>query len=100
MAYAVVAEERAGRRIVGSVAAGAVSRVAAVTRRRIVTGAISGRRVIGCAIVVIGPTGVVRRSQRAADNGPPEESGAEAPTQSSPPHLFHLRPPPLCDRKP
>src|SRR6266478_9859730 len=99
MAYAVVAEERAGRRIVGSVAAGAVSCVAAVTRRRIVTGAISGRRVIGCAIVVIGPTGVVRRSQRAADNGAAEESGAEAPAESSTPHLLHIGPGRISDRK-
>src|SRR5258706_101698 len=92
MAYTVVTEERAGRRIVGSVAAGAVTGVAFVPRRRIVTGAISGRRVIGCAIVV-------GRSQRAADNGAAEESGAEAPTESSTPHLLHVGPGRLSDRK-
>src|SRR5215467_11971173 len=93
MAYTVVTEERAGRRIVGSVAAGAVTGVVAVTRCRIVTGAIGGRRVIGCAIVVIGPTVVVGRSQRAADNGAAKESGlrhrfTESPKRIPPPSLL------------
>src|SRR6266446_3548310 len=98
MAHAVVAEERAGRRIIGPVAAGTVTGVASVTRSRIVTGFISGRRVIGCAIVIMGPI-VVGRSQRAADSGAAEESGAEAPTESSTPYLLHIGPGRLSDRK-
>src|SRR5260370_17445252 len=99
MAYTVVTEERAGRRIVGPVAAGAITGVAFVARCRIVTGAIGGRRVIGCAIVVIGSAIVVGRRQRAADNGAAEESGAKAPTESSTPHLLHIGPGRLSDRK-
>src|SRR5215470_9041319 len=96
MTYAIVAEERSGRRIVGSVALSAVSCVA--SRRRIVAGAISAWRVIGCAIVVR-PTVVVGRSQRAADNGAAEESGSKAPTKSPTPHRLHIACGRLSDRK-
>src|SRR5215472_1455653 len=90
MTYAIVAEERSGRRIVGSVALSAVSCVA--SRRRIVAGAISAWRVIGCAIVV-------RPTERAADNGAAEESGSKAPTKSPTPHRLHIACGRLSDRK-
>src|SRR5262245_27071544 len=95
MTHAVVAEERACRRIVGSVAAGAVTGAVAVARCRIVTGTIGGRRVIGCAIGSV----VIGRGESAADDGTAEESGAEAPTESSAPHLLHIGPGRLFDRK-
>src|SRR5258708_19480248 len=100
MASTVVTEERAGRRIVRPVAAGAITGVAFVARRRIVTGAIGGRRGIGCAIVVIGSAIVVGGRQRPADNGAAEESGAKAPTQPSTPPPLPPRPPPLSHPNP
>src|SRR6516225_652311 len=70
MAHAIMAHERAGRRIVGSVALRAMCRtIASVSRPRIVTRAIGGRRiVVGCAVVVRCAV-IIGCRQRAADNG-------------------------------
>src|SRR5215475_12193965 len=94
MARAVVAEERAGCRIVGLVPAGAVRGcVAAVRAVRWIA------RSVGDRGAVVIRTVVIWCSQRTANDGTAKEAGAKAPAESAAPYRHHIGYGRVLDRK-